>query len=577
MRAESSLSASALVEANKKIDWSSLVVALKEVGAEFSDAAVEAMKSLDATFEGTRARRGAIGPLVTILWDGSWNAKEQAARAVRSLASTDENRVMMAKAGMIDAIVSLLREGPREGAEAACAALDMLALNEDNQVAIASLGAIEPLVFVVERGTQEGAASAARALWNLAANEENQTTIAASNAVPPLVELLSYGNADGVEAAAWALRNLAANADNQLTIAQAGALEVLAEVLGGEDKVGCREAAAGCLRNLALNGPGAQKAIAEVRERLLRPAAPPTSHACGPRRVPIMTQSCPISSPLIQLGVIPNLIDLLDDASMDGREEAAGALRNLAWKDPLIGVRVRPKQSGGAQAHLDCRGAASLRGHTCCSELLPQGRRAEGGATQAVFHCPHQFLILPQAEIVKAGALEPLTDALREGTLPCKEECARCIENLAVDVETAALIIAAGAIPGLVALLYEEGSTSAREAAAGCLWHLAINSHAQMLMSKSGAVRPLVGMLSEGNQFGREEAARCLWYMALNNPSAQSEIEKTGAIKPLMQMLRNTEAEQEVRGQLSGSGGSGPRQHLRVHAASSFPASFFLI
>lgn len=304
-RADPGMSARALVEANKKIDWGSLVVALREVGAEFSDAAVDAMKSLDVTYEGTRARRGAIGPLVTILWDGSWAAKEQAARAVRNLASTDENRVMMAKAGMIDAIVALLREGPKECAEAACGALDQLALNEDNQVAIAKTGAIEPLVFVLERGTEEGATSAARALWNLAANEDNQQAIAAYGAIPPLVDLSKYGEADGCEAATWALRNLAAHSDNQLTIAEAGALEVLAEILASDAKVGCREAAAGCLRNLALNGPGAQKAIAE-------------------------------------LGVIPGIIDLLDEATMDGREEAAGALRNLAWKDAQIGVRAGP-------------------------------------------------------------------------------------------------------------------------------------------------------------------------------------------------------------------------------------------
>lgn len=157
-------------------------------------------------------------------------------------------------------------------------------------------------------------------------------------------------------------------------------------------------------------------------------------------------------------------------------------------------------------------------------------------------HCPD----LSQAEIVRAGALEPLAECLREGSLACKEECARCVENLAVDVDTAALIISAGMIPSLVAVLYEDGAASAREAAAGCLWHLAINADAQLAMSKSGAVRMLVQMLSEPNPFGREEAARCLWYMALNNPITQAEIDRAGAIKPLMHMLRFSEAEQEV-------------------------------
>ena len=123
----------------------------------------------------------------------------------------------------------------------------------------------------------------------------------AAGAIGPLVTLLSKGGTIGAkEAAAGALRNLAVNVDNQVLIVEAGAVRPLVELCkegDNEATAAAAEAAARALWNLAFNNEANQVAI-----------------ACA--------------------GAVQPLVGLCKNGhSVVCKEAAAGALRNLTYNN----------------------------------------------------------------------------------------------------------------------------------------------------------------------------------------------------------------------------------------------------
>ena len=90
-------------------------------------------------------------------------------------------------------------------------------------------------------------------------------------------------------------------------------------------------------------------------------------------------------------------------------------------------------------------------------------------------------------------------------------------------------IIAAGAVPPLVALLRSE-LPAVQRPAAGALWNLAVGSqHSKEAIIAAGAVPPLVALLRSDQSVVRREAAGALQNLAANFQEAR--------VPPLQQVL----------------------------------------
>jgi hypothetical protein len=248
-----------------------------------------------------------------------------------------------------------------------------------------------------------------------------------------LVAQLSGGDAEAAEQAAEALAVLAVEAENKVATVRAGALGPLVALLS-EGSVGVREQAAWALANLAGN---AENKVATVRAGAL--------------------------GPLIAM--------LSDEGSARAREQAAGALRNLA------------------------------------------ANNAEN-----------------QVAIVRAGALGPLVALLSEGSVGARERAAWALMNLAADAENQVAIVRAGALGPMIALL-SEGSAGAREAAAGALWNLSFNAENKVAIVRAGALGPLIALLSEGTAGAREKATWALWNLTFDAGN-RAEAAKLGYVRP---------------------------------------------
>lgn len=243
-------------------------------------------------------RAGAIGPLVQLLGESSAALREEAARALWSLArnsrevSTDNQRAI-GEAGAIIPLVRLLEdEAPRVRVVAAAVLNDLAADHAANQIAITRSGAIRPLIKLLRHDEAPALVMAASLLQSLASETaDHQVAAALMGAVQPLVELLRADTLLAQEQAASTLGTLAACSTGlQVAIAQAGAIVPLVERLKGDMMQGT---AALALRNLAAGNAYNQAAI-------------------------------------VQAGAVTPLVKLLEDGMPAVRAEAARALWNLA-------------------------------------------------------------------------------------------------------------------------------------------------------------------------------------------------------------------------------------------------------
>eukprot|EP00898_Chlorokybus_atmophyticus_P003088 jgi/Chlat1/3780/Chrsp259S03928 len=201
-----------------------------------------------------RVVRDPICNAVYLLKHGTQRQKEAAARVLRNLAMSEQNKVTIAMEGAIPLLIMLLKTWSSGGQEAAAGALCNLCDNDAaNKREIAREGATVPLVMLLRHGTADGQEAAAEALRNLSAyNDENTAAIAKEAAIPALVLLLKKGSSGGKEAAALALANLALNQDNQVITGREGAIPLLVKMLKTEPESG-QAAAASALCNLSFN------------------------------------------------------------------------------------------------------------------------------------------------------------------------------------------------------------------------------------------------------------------------------------------------------------------------------------
>lgn len=295
------------------------------------------------TNQATIARTGAIGPLCTLLREGSdEQVKTRAAGALWALTIDNKpNKDTVTKMGGVEPLVSLIVGGATDASlEQAIQALACLCFkhseNRENiaklivtrmanrsqltqqaggaervlwavskmckgqatiQAAIAKAGGVPPLIVWLSGGggdaSPEAQAAAATALLSMVAgNEMLQSLIAQSNGIPPLIELVSKGSTETQAAAARLLWHLAGNEAAGEAICAAGGMAPLCETM---------------LRSADAH---AQELAATVISRLLK------SHSKVGRS--------------FEQRHVPSLVQLLDAGSPAGQQQAACALGELA-------------------------------------------------------------------------------------------------------------------------------------------------------------------------------------------------------------------------------------------------------
>ncbi|CAE6950889.1 PUB4 [Symbiodinium natans] len=210
---------------------------------------------------------GGIEPLVALLTAGSEKTKENAARALKSLAyGNADNKVRIAKAGAIEPLVALVHTGSDEAKDYAKVALSNLAFQNE---------AIEKDIVTSRQPRQENAACALKYLaYGDADNKVRIAKAAKAGAIEPLVALLTAGSEKDKENAACALKYLAyGDADNKVRIAKAGAIEPLVALVhtGSDEAKGYAKVA---LSNLAFQNEAIEKDIeaAKARSSKAKPA-----------------------------------------------------------------------------------------------------------------------------------------------------------------------------------------------------------------------------------------------------------------------------------------------------------------
>ena len=181
----------------------------------------------------------------------------------------------------------------------------------------------------------------------------------------------------------------------------------------------------------------------------------------------------------------------------------------------------------------------------------------------------------PRDKILAAGALPPLVALLgTRSTAAVQEVAAGAIFFLAYDnAENIIKIAAAGSIPPLVTLLGSRSTEAVQAAAAGALWHLSVNADNKIMIAAAGAIPPLVALLSsEITTAGRIATVRALRNLVANGDIRVKAVD-AGAISPMVALLsvQSTEGVQEAAGEALISLAVDANNKARVALAAAIP------
>ena len=145
------------------------------------------------------------------------------------------------------------------------------------------------------------------------------------------------------------------------------------------------------------------------------------------------------------------------------------------------------------------------------------------------------------AEIIAAGALPPLVAWLGAQSTAAVQVAAGTLMLLAVNKNNDVKIAEAGAIPPLVALLGAQSTAAVHSAAAGALWNLSYNANNRAKLVAAGAIPSLVALLSAHSTAAVQTVVAA---EALQNLSGDSDsrVPAAGPVPPLVALLQEQAA-----------------------------------
>ncbi len=319
---------------------------------------------------------------------------------------------------------------------------------------------LEPILLLLQNSDHEVQKAASAALGNLAVNNDNKKLIVEMGGLEPLIRQMMSPNSEVQCNAVGCITNLATQDDNKPKIAQSGALEPLTKLARSKD-----------LR-VQRNSTGA----------LLN-----------------MTHSFENRQELVKAGAIPVLVSLLSSPDGDVQYYCTTALSNIAvdeinrkklsQTEPklvslLVGLMDSPSPRVQCQATLALRNLASDPGY--------------------------------QLEIVKFGGLTHLVQLLQSNHTPLVLAAVACIRNISIHPVNEALIIDAGFLKPLVALLDQEDSEEIQCHAVSTLRNLAASSERNRLeLIESGAVQKCKELVLDVPLSVQSEISACFAILAL--------------------------------------------------------------
>ena len=437
---------------------------------------------------------GAISPLVSLLHDGSLEAKTEAAGALSCLAYGD----VACQLAIATGLVAQVGTGSAEAQEHVTRMLIQLAATDaTNRKAIVDAGAVERLIGQLKGGGSTSLKArelAASVLWHLArGSASNVGLIVSHGGIAPLVALLGADSEGAQVRASSALQAMASlSADAQAAIVTEGGIEPLVGLLSAEAGASARSEAAGALWSLA-NG------------------------------------SLEHTSAIVATGAIDALVALLREGpDAKAQRQAARALGCLAAGGGDIKSAIA--NAGGVEPLV-----ALLHGEEAEEEAEVEGADTAGVHAAAAAALAELIRDHPVNQTAANSAIAPLAAVLRTSTsAKTKDEAAAALWAFATDHHAnQAAIKEAGGIGPLVELV-SVGGERAQAEAAGALAALALGHEA----NRSDIATRLVRLLAApSDDKTRTQLARGLARFAKADGANQSAIAAVGGIAPLVNML----------------------------------------
>ncbi|XP_023761572.1 U-box domain-containing protein 4 [Lactuca sativa] len=275
---------------------------------------------------------------LTLIHDNNHDpfTKIQAAKEIRRLTKTSQ-RCRRQFSDAIVPLVSMLRSPSLEAKAAALLALLNLAVqDETNKISIVDAGALEQIVSLFELKNTNMQEHATALLATLSASVAKRSTIGKSGAIPFLVKIIDKGTPQAKFDAVLALSNLSSESDNLKIILESKPIPNLVQILKTSKKsskisekcTALLEALVGFEdgRVALTSEDGGVLAVVEVLER----GSPQNrEHAVGTLLTMCETDRCRYREPILKEGVIPGLLELTVQGTLNSQKKAHTLLRLL--------------------------------------------------------------------------------------------------------------------------------------------------------------------------------------------------------------------------------------------------------
>ncbi|KAJ8762028.1 hypothetical protein K2173_006630 [Erythroxylum novogranatense] len=157
-----------------------------------------------------------------------------------------------------------------------------------------------------------------------------------------------------------------------------------------------------------------------------------------------------------------------------------------------------------------------------------------------------------RAFIAEAGAIPHLHKLLSSPNSVAQENSVTAMLNLSIyDKNKSRLMVEAGCLQSIVAVLRFGLTTEARENAAATLFSLsAVHDYKKRIADEEGAVEALAGLLRVGTPRGKKDAVTALFNLSTHIENHMRMIE-TGAVTALVGALENEGVAEEAAGSLA--------------------------
>eukprot|EP00927_Polykrikos_kofoidii_P061093 TRINITY_DN55983_c0_g1_i1.p1 TRINITY_DN55983_c0_g1~~TRINITY_DN55983_c0_g1_i1.p1 ORF type:complete len:1200 (-),score=197.07 TRINITY_DN55983_c0_g1_i1:332-3931(-) len=391
------------------------------------------------------------------------------------------------------------------------------------------------------------------------------------------------------------------SAERALVVAAApGALHALVSLLGS-DCIRCRHEAVGTLCVLAfaapmLAGNMMQIGVVSYLVKLLSAEAHAGDAASASRTLVARTfravafgveSNEELLSEIVKAALEP-LVRILKDGSLDGREEAAGALRLLVagrpnreaafvvaggveWMVKLLRDGTLWGQTEAATVLASLTGETEERAVLVWSvgalgpllKVVDADQLNEMFAGKLVNHHPgaaaaartlHHLVegSEKRADVaVKAGCYGPLVKQMQKGAIEVRLEAAEILRTLTASAPEPrkAAAAEAGALDGLVGFfddpeLPQSAIDKGYESVVGALRNLSAGpAERKQAVITAGALRTLVQTLANGPTNARVDAAAALRNLAAGSEDRKAAVVSAGALAPLAQLLNEAESD----------------------------------